>query len=135
MPTFAEITSTELPKNQAVDGTSFLPLLKDEPFDNDRPIYFHFPLYIGGSNKDKVLPAYDGTPNYWRGVPSTTMLSGDWKLIYYYEYDSFELFNLKDDISEKHDLSEVEPEIAQKLLEQLNNWVKEVDAPVPNVLN
>lgn len=135
MPTFANITSTELPKNQAVDGMSFLPLLKEEPFDNDRPIYFHFPLYIGGSKKDKVLPAYDGTPNYWRGVPSTTMLSGDWKLIYYYEYDSFELYNLKNDISEKKDLSEDEPEIAQKLIKQLRNWVKEVDAPVPNVLN
>jgi len=96
---------------------------------------FHFPLYIGGSNKDKVLPAYDGTPNYWRGVPSTTMLSGDWKLIYYYEYDSFELFNLKDDISEKHDLSEVEPEIAQGGLFCMILPPAPPSQPVPNVLN
>lgn len=135
MPTFAEIAGAELPKNQPVDGTTILPLLKNEAFDTDRPIYFHFPLYIGGGGLDKVLPAFDGTPNYWRGVPSTTMLSGDWKLIYYYEYDSYELYNLKEDISEKNDLSKQKPEIAQKLLKQMQNWVKENNAPVPTVLN
>jgi len=63
------------------------------------------------------------------------MLSGDWKLIYYYEYDSFELYNLKDDISEQNDLSEIETERANKMLNQIKNWVKEVDAPVPTELN
>jgi len=135
MPTFAEIASAEFPQNQPVDGTSFVPLLKGEPFNSERPIFFHFPLYIGGGGKDKVLPAYDGTPNYWRGVPSTTILSGDWKLIYYYEYESCELYNLREDISEQNDLSKKETEIADELLKKLKNWVKEVDAPVPSVLN
>jgi arylsulfatase A-like enzyme len=135
MPTFAQIASAEFPQNQPMDGTSFVPLLKGEPFNSERPIFFHFPLYIGGGGKDKILPAYDGTPNYWRGVPSTTILSGDWKLIYYYEYDSYELFNLKNDISEKNDLSESETEIAEKMLKQLKDWVKRVEAPVPNILN
>ena len=135
MPTFAQIAGAELPQNQPVDGLSFLPVLKDEPFDVERPIYFHFPLYIGGGGPDKVLPAYDGTPNYWRGVPSTTMLSGDWKLIYYYEYDNYELFNLKDDISEQNDLSKSNSEKAKELLLQMKAWVKQVEAPVPAVLN
>ena len=135
MPTFAEITSTELPQNQPVDGASFMPILKNETFDYERPIFFHFPLYIGSGGTDKVLPAFDGTPNYWRGVPSTTMLSGDWKLIYYYEYENFELYNLKNDISEKYDLSKKEPEMAASLLKKMKNWVDAVDAPIPNVLN
>jgi arylsulfatase A-like enzyme len=135
IPTFAEIAHAELPQNQPVDGLSFLPILKNEPFEAERPVFFHFPLYIGGGNKDKVLPAFDGTPDYWRGVPSTTMISGDWKMIYYYEYESFELYNLKDDISEQNDLSKSNPEKANQLLGQMKAWVKEVDAPVPNVLN
>ena len=135
MPTFAEVSLTELPQNQPVDGASFVPILKNETFDSLRPIFFHFPLYIGSGGTDKVLPAFDGTPNYWRGVPSTTMISGDWKIIYYYEYESFELYNLKDDISEQNNLAEKEPEIAKSLLQQLNKWVKNVDAPVPDVLN
>jgi len=135
MPTFAEIASVELPQNQPVDGSSLVPILNNEPFNAERPIFFHFPLYIGGGGKDKVLPAFDGTPNYWRGVPSTTILSGDWKLIYYYEYDSYELFNLKNDISEKNDLSKSETEIAARMLNQIKDWVKKVEAPVPKVLN
>lgn len=135
MPTFAEIAGAPLAQNQPVDGLSFLPVLKNDSFDSDRPIYFHFPLYIGGGGPDKVLPAYDGTPNYWRGVPSTTVLSGDWKLIYYYEYEMVELYNLKNDISEQNDLSQINPEKAKEMLGQLQAWVSEVDAPVPNVLN
>ena len=135
MPTFAEIAGAALPKNQPVDGKSFLPILKNEPFIAERPMFFHFPLYIGGGDKDKVLPAFDGTPNYWRGVPSTTIISGDWKLIYYYEYETYELYNLKDDISEQNDLSTTKPEKVNDLLGQMKTWVKEVDAPVPKVLN
>lgn len=135
MPTFAEIAQAEIPQNQPVDGLSFLPVLKNEPFDAERPVFFHFPLYIGGGGSDKILPAYDGTPNYWRGVPSSTILSGDWKLIYYYEYEKYELYNLKDDISEQNDLSKINPEKAKEMLARLQAWVKEVDAPVPDVLN
>ena len=134
MPTFAEIASAALPENQPVDGKSFLPLLKNEAYeDSDRPMFFHFPLSIGGG--DLVLPAFHGTPNYWRGVPSTTMIAGDWKLIYYYEYESFELYNLKEDISEQNNLAEIETGQADKMLNQLKNWVKVVEAPVPKILN
>ncbi|WP_162340700.1 sulfatase [Cyclobacterium salsum] len=133
MPTFAEIASAELPQNQPVDGDSFVPILKGEPFDRDRSLFFHFPLYLGGSVE--VLPSFDGTENYWRAVPSSVIMAGDWKLIYYYEYDRYELFNLRTDISEQDDLSGSETGIAIKLLEKLRNWVLEVNAPVPSVLN
>ncbi len=133
MPTFAEITSAELPQNQPVDGESFLPVLKGEPFDWERPLFFHFPLYLGGSVP--VLPAFDGEKNYWRAVPSSVIMSGDWKLIYYYEYERYELFNLKEDISEQNDLSATETGLAMRLLETLRKWVSDVNAPVPSVLN
>ncbi|MFO7899380.1 MAG: sulfatase, partial [Planctomycetota bacterium] len=54
---------------------------------------------------------------------------------YYYEYESYELFNLRNDISEQHDLSESQPDIANALLTELRQWVKEVDAPVPSEPN
>ena len=83
----------------------------------------------------KVLPSWDGQENYWRAVPSTTLISGDWKLIYYYEYDRYELFNLRDDISEQHDLSSARPDIANKLRDELNAWTRDVRAPIPSVPN
>lgn len=133
MPTFAEIASAELPQNQPVDGDSFVPVLRGEPFNWERPLFFHFPLYLGGSVE--VLPSFDGEENYWRAVPTSVIMAGDWKLIYYYEYNRYELFNLKEDISEQNDLSGRETGIAIKLLEKLRNWVADVNAPVPTVLN
>ena len=134
MPTFAKIASAQLPVGQPVDGVSFLHLLRGEQLERENPYFFHFPLYLGGS-KDAVLPARDGQENYWRAVPSTTMISGDWKLICYYEYDRYELFNLKEDISEQHDLSATKPEIGKKLLDELQAWTDEVRAPIPSVAN
>jgi len=134
MPTFAEIASAQLPGDQPVDGVSFLPLLRGEQLEQERSFFFHFPLYLG-TGRDKVLPTWDGQENYWRAVPSTTIISGDWKLIYYYEYDRYELFNLKDDISEQYDLSSTEPETANSLLDELNRWTDDVQAPIPSVPN
>ena len=133
MPTFAEIASTELPQNQPVDGNSFVPVLKGEPFDRDRPLFFHFPLYLGGYGK--VLPSFDGEENYWRAVPSSVIMAGNWKLIYYYEYERYELFNLKKDISEQNDLALKETGIALELLNKLKKWTTDVNAPIPIVLN
>ena len=50
-------------------------------------------------------------------------------------YDRYELFNLKEDISEQNDLSSQKPEIETRLLNDLNAWVKEVHAPIPTILN
>ena len=133
MPTFAEIASAELPQNQPIDGDSFVPVLKGKSFDRERRLFFHFPLYLGGSVE--VLPSFDGEENYWRAVPSSVIMSGDWKLIYYYEYERYELFNLKDDISEQNDLSVQKTGVALRLLDELKAWTAEVHAPVPTVLN
>lgn len=133
MPTFAEMAGVAPPSSQPVDGHSILPILRgeEERFDSERSMYFHFPLYLGGGGEDRVLPVYQGQPNYWRAVPSTTMMKGDYKLIYYYEYDRYELFNLAEDISEQHDLSETERAKAEDMLREMRAWVKETEAPVP----
>jgi hypothetical protein len=63
------------------------------------------------------------------------LIKGDWKLIYYYEYEKFELYNLKEDISESKDLSTIHPDLASELLNELWEWEWEVNAPVPQVEN
>ena len=135
IPTFAEIASAELPDDQPVDGDSFVPLLQGKFFPVNRSLFFHFPLYLGGGKHVNALPAYDGEKNYWRAVPLTVIMKGDWKLIYYYEYERFDLFNLRDDHSEQHDLSSSKTDIAKELLRELKAWTREVRAPIPTVLN
>lgn len=135
MPTFAELANVPLPKTQPVDGRSIVQILKGEKFDSSRAIYFHFPLYLGSGGLDKVLPSYHGISNYWRAVPLSVIIKDNWKLIYYYEYEKYELYNLKDDFSESHDLSSVNPKEAKKLLDELFLWSKNVNAPIPEIEN
>lgn len=68
-------------------------------------------------------------------MPSSTIIRGDWKLVNYYEYGRFELFNLRADIGESRDLSAIRPEVARPLLAELNDWVRRVRAPIPDVPN
>jgi arylsulfatase A-like enzyme len=140
LPTFAEMASVEPPESQPVDGLSILPILKGEDgkFDTERSMFFHFPLYLGGSAltaPDAQLPVFNGPDNYWRAVPSAVIMKGDYKLIRYFEYDSYELFNLREDISERYDLSEVKPDMASRLLLELEGWIKDTNAPVPSIPN
>jgi arylsulfatase A-like enzyme len=132
MPTFAEISGAARPANQPVDGTSMLPIFKNPGYKMDRQIFFHFPLYLGG---EEVLPVYGTDLLYWKAVPSTVIMEGAWKLIYYHEYESYELFNLADDISESADLRGNQPELEEKLLQNLWSWIDETNAPVSKVEN
>lgn len=135
MPTFADITGLPVPSKQAVDGLSLLPLFQNSASELKRHVYFHFPLYLGGNQYNKVLPVYNSDVKLWRAVPSTVIMDGPWKLIYYYEYDNYELFNLDEDLSETHNLAGTMPDKEAELIKSLHQWVKETNAPVPNVPN
>jgi hypothetical protein len=42
-----------------------------------------------------------------------------------------ELYNLKDDIGEQHNLAAEKPELVKELRDELNGWLKSVDAQMP----
>ncbi len=141
MPTFAEIVGAELPKNQPVDGVSFVNLLKTGNNMKIRDMFWHYPLYLTGKKStygwpgDNVLPKYGTNEMVWRAVPSTTIMRGDWKLIYFYEYEKYELYNVAEDIGEQNDLPKSNPKMAEKLYKKLMKWVKETNADIPTKLN
>ena len=57
-------------------------------------------------------------PHYWAGktvTPFSVVRQGNWKLIHFYEDDRQELYNLKDDPSERKDLAKANPGQAQEL--------------------
>ncbi len=67
--------------------------------------------------------------------PCGSILKGDWKLIefpatLYGQEQSFELYNVKDDISEAYDLADRMPQKVQGLKEEMYRWRKNVGAPV-----
>ena len=130
MPTFAEISGVDIDEDK-FDGESFVPLIWGKDYRRKKPMFFHFPLYLGGEG----LPSYRGKENYWRAVPLTIIMEDKWKLIKYYEFDKVELFNLENDISETKDLSAVDINKKTVLLNQLNEWVEKINAPVPSIFN
>jgi len=98
-----------------VDGTSFLDILADGDATLDRDaIYWHYPHY---GNQG--------------GAPCGAIRQGDWKLIEWFEDDSVELFNLRQDISEQRNLAEAHPEMAAQLLQRLRTWRTQTGAKMP----
>ena len=137
MPTFAELAGARVPATQPVDGISAVPVFTevDTTSLEARAIFWHYPLYLAGTTYDRTLPVYGTGKKYWRAVPSSAVVKGDWKLIHFYEYNSSELYNLAKDIGEEHDLADVYPQMKQRLETELFEWVKKTNAPVPGISN
>ena len=92
----------------------------------DRDIFWHFPAY---------LESYKNSGKDFRATPYSTIRSNEWKLIHFYEDDSYQLYNLNDDRMETKDLSSSSPEILSKLKNKLDNWIKATNAPIPTEKN
>jgi arylsulfatase A-like enzyme len=112
--TMLQMADLPLMPKQHVDGVSMVPLLKGKGKLKRKAIYWHYPHYHGSGNR-----------------PSGAVRAGDYKLIEWYEDNSIELYNLKDDIGEKHDLVARMPEKAAELRRMLHTWQKQMKAKMP----
>ena len=56
---------------------------------------------------------------------------GDWKLIYYYKDKRKELYNIRQDISEEHDLSSQRPALVRRLSRKLGKLLRSMNAQRP----
>ncbi|MGB0953451.1 MAG: sulfatase, partial [Planctomycetota bacterium] len=70
-------------------------------------------------------------PNGDRYEPFVAMRDGDWKILHWYLDDSWELYHLGEDLSERENRMTSEPEVAARMQEQLRAWMQEVDAQRP----
>lgn len=128
-PTLLEVAGITPPDDDTLDGVSLLPLLKDPTADLDRAaLFWHFPCYLQGSGgRDSDRP--------FRTTPAGAIRMGDWKLIEYFEDGGLELFNLREDLSESHNLADDRPSKRDELHATLRAWRRETDAPVPTEPN
>lgn len=103
---------------QTIDGRSFTPmLLQQGTSTKERDLYWHFP-----NNWGPTGPGIGAT---------STIRSGDWKLIYYYATQKFELFNIPKDIGEQHNLANSMPQKVDELAQKLGVYLRSVDAQRP----
>jgi arylsulfatase A-like enzyme len=115
-PTLLEAAGLPARPQQTLDGVSVVPLLKAGSLA-ERPLFWHYPHY---SNQG--------------GGPSGAMRLGDYKIVEWFEDMRVELFNLKTDLGEQHDLAKSMPEKAAAMRGQLHAWRLAVGAvmPTPN---
>ena len=112
-PTLLELAGLQAMPEQHVDGVSLAGLLSGKPLDRG-PLYWHYPHY---GNQG--------------GAPSGAIRDGDWKLIEWYEEGELELYNLRQDISEKYNLVELHPERTQRMRAMLQQWRERTGAIMP----
>ena len=126
-PTICEAMGVELPADQTCDGMSLFPILKGDPSDPERTVFWHFPAYL--QSYPSVVD--EQRDPLFRSRPCSVVRSGDWKLIYYYEDHFVELFNLKKDIGETINLASREVEKAGELYALLDEWRNSTGADIP----
>jgi arylsulfatase A-like enzyme len=108
--TMSDLAGAPLPAGLKLDGVSLAPLML----------------------KNQKLPKRS---LFWQCQNQKAIRKGDWKLVVNPEgkeaNDGY-LFNLKDDLSEKNNLTEQYPDIVKELTEALEKWEREVSAGVQN---
>jgi arylsulfatase A-like enzyme len=119
-PTVLDIAGIKNPKLiQQVDGRSFLSLLKRPSLPGSRrELVWHHP--------NRWIPAEGPALHY-----VSALRKGDWKLIYDFRRGKIELYNLKDDIGESHDLASVKPQKMKELALLLTRRLKKWNAQMP----
>jgi arylsulfatase A-like enzyme len=125
-PTFLEVAGAEA--THPLDGVSLLPLLRTgDPGPLARRAVFQY------------YPFYDLR---WALTPCATIRKGDWKLMEFFgdRFDEehryapghhLELYNLRHDVGERHNLAERRPDLTSALLEELHDWMDSLDAERP----
>lgn len=113
-PTMLDWAGLPLMPKAHLDGVSFAPLLKPNGTLASRDFFWHYPHYHGST---------------W--TPGAAVQSDGWKLIAFYETNTYELYNLKADPYEKKNLADANPAKVNNLKEKLLKWQQETGAKMP----
>jgi arylsulfatase A-like enzyme len=119
-PTILDMLGLKVPAEQKPDGVSIASLVKGEKKLDRDAIYWHFPHYS----------------NHGMQSPGGAIRSGDFKLLEYFENNTVQLYNLKEDLSEQNDISASNPKKVKELRTKLHQWRAKINAqmmePNPN---
>ena len=140
-PTFLAAAGAAAPAGKVLDGENLLPLLRRSAPLRREAIFWHFPGYL-----NSAVPR--GRDPVFRTRPASVIRKGDWKLHLYHEEwqldggrsrlstnRAVELYNLRDDIGERHDLAASQPAKRADLLDDLLAWLSAVQAKLPTARN
>jgi len=111
-PTILAATGQDPRPHQHVDGKSLVPVLTG----------------AGGLDRDTLCWHYPHYNQHPQSFPSSVIRAGDWKLMENLETGQVALYNLADDVGERHNLADRESTKAAELLGRLKAWRDAVGA-------
>lgn len=131
LPTFCAIAGIEPPRDRPLDGTSLLPVFENRPVKRSTPLFWFYCLALS--------------------KPKLAMRDGDWKLVAHWDVGpglsgvgpeairavkkarltDFELYNLREDIGEKRDLAQQQPQRVQAMAGTLRELFSQVQEECP----
>ncbi len=115
-PTIIEMAGLKRSPDQVMDGESLAGLLGGADELKRDAIYWHYPL---------------DRPHFLGGMSAGAIRQGEFKLIEFFDTGKSELYNLKEDLSERNDLAKQMPEKAEELRGKLARWRADVGAVIP----
>lgn len=105
-PTLLDYAGLEPRADYPGDGVSLRQLLENAETPEREAIFWHYPNYA-----------------WHRGNRlGSAVRMGDFKLIEFYDDNSVELYNLKNDLSEKKNLASELPELTEEMRNRLKDW-------------
>jgi arylsulfatase A len=110
LPTFCDLADAAPPRDRALDGTSWRPLLEGKHLRREKPLYWEYRKAV---SKPWTMALRDGP----------------WKLLADSRLESFELYNLAEDLGEKHNRAAAEPERVRAMSAALAKLQREIHAP------
>jgi N-acetylgalactosamine-6-sulfatase len=106
LPTFCEIAGAPLPEGYEPDGESFLPALRGEAWQRERPLFWE--CYNGRARGDN-----------WARL---AVRDGNWKLLMDPEGERVELYDIPNDAGESNNLAAEQPERVAELRTRIRAW-------------
>lgn len=134
LPTFCELAGVEARRDRTLDGTSITPLFKGRPIERERPLFWHYYNALG----EPKLAMRDGdwvivaTVNQPGGRAGGGFQAAMMPLIKQAQPQSYELYNLAKDRSQKTNLAEAEPDRLADMAKELGEIWRAVQAEGPD---
>jgi len=117
-PTILDYTGMPSMPQQHRDGISLKPLLEGKTDTTHSTMVWDFPHYHGSG---------------W--TPGRAYRKGPWKLVYFFEGDRYELYQIEQDPEEKIDLAKREVAKLNELKQLLSDWEQQIGAQSPTKNN
>ena len=115
--TFANLSGAGDPAGVTLDGVDLTNILADNTASLGRDsLYWHLPGYLDDSARDQL--------------PQSVVRNGDMKLVYNYETQTIELYDLTNDIGESTNIAAANGVLVDELSQELMLWLYQLESPL-----